>query len=145
MRHVILLGLASLLFAVLTWFAYTSDSARQQSILQDEQAAIDADLYKLEQGYLAAAHTLITALDATDPLIADLDALRIRNPAETALPRAERATRFDALVDRIRARLLSANVAAMSDPVAQEWRRATDQMNGALHRRKLLLETPAGH
>jgi len=138
MRHAILLTVASLLLASLTWIAWQSDQAR----LHNAQAAIaqqlSDDAKTLEQQYLTQARTLIDLLDPADPLLTDI---RAAQPALATMPvLAEREPLFQDLVARIRTRLLRAPDPGQSETLLQEWRRLTDQMNGALHRRQQLLQ-----
>lgn len=137
MRHAIILGLATLCFAALGVLAYQFDLARQSATQGQHYTDINNDLHKLETQYLTLAHALIAALDPQDPLLRELDSAPA---ALNAIPRAnDRDLHFQALVGKVRAKLLSAPTAQMSDPLLQEWRRSTDQMNGALHRRQRLL------
>lgn len=138
MRHVILLAVATVLLASLTWAAWRSDQARQQSTQAAIAQQISDDAKALEQQYLTHARTLISLLDPADPLLTDISAAQ---PAlATMATVAERDPLFQDLVAGIRARLLRAPDPTQSEPLLQEWRRLTDQMNGALHRRQQLLQ-----
>lgn len=138
MRHAILLTVASVLLASLTWMAWHADQARLQAARAAIAQQLSDDAKTLEQQYLTHARTLIGLLDSADPLLTDI---RAAQPAlATMADLAERDPLFQALVTRIRARLLRAPDPAQSEPLLQEWRRLTDQMNGALHRRQQLLQ-----
>lgn len=140
MRHLILLTVATLLLASLTWMAWRSDQARLHAAQATLAQQISDDAKALEQQYLTHARTLIGLLDPTDPLLTDISAAQ---PALATMPAlAERDPLFRDLVVRIRARLLRAPDPSPSDALLQEWRRLTDQMNGALHRREQLLRAP---
>ena len=138
MRHVILLTVATALLASLTWMAWRSDQARLQTAQATIAQQISDDAKVLEQQYLTHARTLIGLLDPADPLLSDISAAQ---PALATMPAlAERDALFQDLVTRIRARLLRAPDPSQSELLLQEWRRLTDQMNGALHRRQQLLQ-----
>lgn len=138
MRHAVLLWFVSVAMALLAVQAYQWDLARAASAQQRVSDQINADLLRLEQQYLAQARSLISTLDARDPLLDAIDA------SQTALAGSaqDRDGPFQALVIRIRARLLQAP--ATTGVHQQEWQRSVDQMNGALHRRSLLLEQMQG-
>lgn len=138
MRHFVLLTIATLIFATLTWLAWEHDQSRQQAKHAEVELQISQDALALEQQYLSHARTLIALLDPQDSLLAEIDATRTVLTDMSSL--VEREPRFQDLVARIRARLLRSPDPAQSDALLQEWRRLTDQMNGALHRRNLLLE-----
>ena len=138
MRHAILLTVASVLLASLTWMAWHADQARLQAARAAIAQQLSDDARTLEQQYLTQARTLIGLLDPADPLLTDI---RAAQPALATMPElAERDPLFQDLVARIRAHLLQAPDPAQSEPLLQEWRRLTDQMNGALHRRQQLLQ-----
>lgn len=133
-----LLSVATALLASLTWMAWHADQARLQSAQAAIAQQISDDAKTLEQQYLTHARTLIGLLDPADPLLADISAAQ---PALATMPAlAERDPLFQDLVTRIRVRLLRAPDPAQTEPLLQEWRRLTDQMNGALHRRQQLLQ-----
>lgn len=137
MRHAMVLGLATLCFAAIGALAYQFDLARQSAMQGQHYTDINNELHKLETQYITQARALIAALNPQDPLLPELD----NAPAAlNAIPRVhDRDLHYQALVGKVRAKLLSAPTEQMSDPLLQEWRRATDQMNGALHRRQRLL------
>lgn len=136
MRHLLLLGIATVLLASLAWQAWQFDQARQHARQTQLEQQINQDALTLEQQYLAHARTLISLLDPQDALLVDIDHAR---SALTDLPLAQRQTQFQNLVERIRLRILQAPDPANSETLLQEWRRLTDQMNGALHRHRQLL------
>ena len=145
MRHIILLTVATLLLAATTWSAYQFDLSRQQSQHDVFAQQISQDALKLEQQYLNNARTLIALLDPHDPLLARLESAQ---SMLTAVPSVrEREPVFQELVSRVQTRLLSVpENQNQSDTRLQEWRRITDQMNGALNRREqLLLRLDAAH
>ena len=131
MRHILLLGGVTLLMALLTTLAWQFDQSRTQAAQAALSGQIDADLQRLEQQYLAQAQALITLLNPHDPLLVAIDIAREDMAAANSL--AARDALFQAVVIRIRARLLQAPAA--NDQQQQEWQRSIDQMNGALHRR----------
>lgn len=138
MRHLLVLGIATLLLATLTWQAWQYDHNRQQARASRLETQLNHEALVLEQQYLAYAHTLISLLAPEDTLLAEIE--QARESLED-LPLAQRQRPFQALVERIRVRLLQqAPDPARSDVLLQEWRRLTDQMNGALHRHRQLLE-----
>jgi predicted aminopeptidase len=137
MRHAIVLGLVTLCFAVMGSFAYQFDLSRQSAAQSQRYADIHKDLHRLETQYLTNARILIEILNPQDPLLALLDsAPNTLNAIEDV---AERDAQFQALVAKVRVKLLTEPTDLMDDAVLQEWRRITDQMNGALHRRQRLL------
>lgn len=133
-----LLSVATALLASLTWMAWHADRSRLQAAQATIAQQVSDDAKTLEQQYLTHARTLIGLLDPADPLLADISAAQ---PALATMPAlTERDPLFQDLVARIRVRLLRAPDIAQSEPLLQEWRRLTDQMNGALHRRQQLLQ-----
>lgn len=138
-----LLGTATLIFANLTWWAWNSDQARQQAAHTSLEQQISEDALALEQQYLSRARTLIALLNPQDALLTEIDSARISLTTQSSL--AQRQAEFDTMADRIRLHLLQSPAPADNDALLQEWRRLTDQMNGALHRRSLLLEELQAH
>ena len=138
MRHAIILGGFSLLFAVLMGFAYQYDQSRHNANIAGQQAALDAELDRLESQFLTQAYTLLTLAKPGDPLLAELDAAKA---ALAGVPEfTQRDDRFQQLAGAVRTAVLSASTTHLNEPQLQEWRRTQDQMNGALHRREVLLK-----
>src|SRR5690606_28819943 len=92
---------------------------------------------KLEQQYLNSAQSLLRLINPNDPLLAVIENHQTSMANETDLQ--VHSQQFDALVTQIRPRLV-APPADLPESGMQEWRRIQDLMNGALHRRRLLLE-----
>lgn len=142
MRHAVILGLTSLLFALLTGMAYQFDLARQHAAHEQRYTEVNANIRSLESLYVTQARALIGALNPQDPLLEALDNAASTLAATTSL--TERDTHFQTLVTQVRTKLLTTPTEQMSEPMRQEWRRSTDQMNGALHRRQRLLAQLSG-
>lgn len=145
MRHVILLTVATLLLATITWSAYQFDLSRQQSRHDDIAQQISQDALKLEQQYFNHARTLIALLDPHDTLLVQIESAQSSLAAMPSI--SEREPVFQDLVSRIQTRLLFVPISgrqdqSQNDARLQEWRRITDQMNGALNRREQLLHRP---
>lgn len=143
MRHFILLTLATLLLASITWSAYQFDLSRQQSRHDAITQQISQDALKLEQQYFNHARTLIALLDQHDTLLAQIESAQSSLAAMPSI--TEREPVFQDLVSRIQTRLLFVPISgrqdqSQNDARLQEWRRITDQMNGALNRREQLLQ-----
>lgn len=150
MRHLLILGVASLVFALMTAVAWQHDTQRATQAQRDKQQAIDGRLLALEMEYLQGAQTLLTVIatrrssgalpdsDAQNDLLDAIGKALVAFPAKQDSKAREAA--FDSLETRIRIVLLQHDPARFGDAVAQEWRRQTDRMNGALHRRALLVE-----
>lgn len=135
MRHLLLLGFVSLVMAMATALAWQWDHARQQRATSAEHSQIQTDIQRLEQQYLSTARALLAARDPGDPLLDSID----NGPEQwqTLGEANAREAAFQALVSQVRSHLL---VAPSQDEASlQEWRRAQDQMNGALHRRAQLM------
>lgn len=136
MRHIILIGAVTLLMAMLTALAWQHDHARQADHQSSVEHQIDSDMQRLEQQYLSGARSLLALRGGNDGLIADIDNAQAELGTITS-PR-ERDQQFQALVARIRTRLL--NAPNDNEATLQEWRRIQDQLNGSLHRRTQLQE-----
>ena len=146
MRHALILFLASAFFALVTTAAWHYDTSRATQVARERQQAIDARLQELETDYLQGARSLLALVPADlatghpskEDLLAQIDAM-LASPA-SSLDRNARDIAFDDLVGRVRDVLLRVAPETFGDSIAQEWRRQNDRMNGALHRRNLLLE-----
>lgn len=136
MRHLSLLAVGTLIMAICTSLAWQWDQARTLSAENAAQAPLQHQINTLEHQYLSTARALLAQQNAADPLLNQID----HEPAEwkTLTSIQERDAAFQTLASKVRARLLTApsNDAA----TLQEWRRTQDIMNGALHRRDLLIE-----
>ncbi len=137
MRHAMVLGFVTLCFVVMGVFAYQFDLARQSAAHGERYADINKDLHKLEMQYLTHARILIEAINPQDPLLTLLDSAP--NTLNAINDVQERDAQFQALVAKVRVKLLTEPTDLMDDTALQEWRRLSDQMNGALHRRQRLL------
>lgn len=137
MRHAIVLGIASWLFAMLMTLAWQFDQQRHNVAQERQTATLDAELDRLESTYLTQAHTLLTLANPAHPLLPAIEAARAALADVPGL--AERETRFNQLTGEVRTALLGASTERFGEPQLQEWRRAQDQMNGALNRRQHLL------
>lgn len=154
MRHLLILGVASIVFALMTAVAWQHDTDRAMQAQRDKQQAIDGRLLALEMEYLQGAQTLLTVIagrwssggspNAGSMASSPNELLDAIGNALAAFPDMQdnraREMVFDNLEKRVRGVLLQHDPARFGDTVAQEWRRQTDRMNGVLHRRALLVE-----
>jgi hypothetical protein len=146
MRHVAILLLASLGFAFMTAVAWQHDTARALQGKRERQQAMDTRLLALETDYLRGARSLLALVPADHSpaqssmasLLEEIDAVLAHAASASNIDAREAA--FDAVVARIGDVLLRVEPEAFGNSIAQEWRRQNDRMNGALHRRKLLLD-----
>lgn len=146
MRHVLILLLASVFFALVTTLAWHHDTANATQAQRERQQALDTRLVAIETEYLQGARRLLALVPAgAAPEQASNDALLAA--VDTALAtlastpdRDAREVAFDALAERLGEVLLRVAPETFGDSIAQEWRRQNDRMNGALHRRRVLLE-----
>lgn len=136
MRHLFVLGMTSLVFLVLTAAAYRYDVARHDDKTAEATRQLSQELLKFELKYLQAAQVLLQ-LGGDEQLLSDVKAYESRRLSLT--DRDQQEALFQSLVTRVRAQLLVKMDEGSSEPLAQEWRRATDQMQGALTRRTQVL------
>ncbi len=146
MRHAVVLLLASLFFALMTAVTWQHDTARALQDKRERQQAMDTRLLALETDYLRGARSLLALVPAglspaqasMGPLLEEIDTALVDFASTSDIDAREVA--FDSLVTRIGEVLLRVEPETFGNSIAQEWRRQNDRMNGALHRRSLLLE-----
>ncbi|CBL44368.1 similar to phage-associated protein [gamma proteobacterium HdN1] len=150
MRHLLVLSAATLVFVLITAVSWKYDASRATQSQRDQQQAVDGRLLALEINYLQGAHTLLSVIVArqssgaasasnTLQTLADnVEAAISEFPSQQDIDARKAA--FENLQNRIQIALLQQDPTSLGDAVAQEWRRQTDRMNGALHRRRVLVE-----
>lgn len=146
MRHVLVLVLTSIFFAFMTAVAWQHDTARARQESSEKKQAMDARLQALETDYLKAARSLLALVPparspaplTNEDLQAEIDTVLASFESVRGIEAREAA--FDTMVVHIHDVLLRVEPERFGNSIAQEWRRQNDRMNGALHRRSLLLD-----
>ena len=139
MRHLTIIGVATLVCALLTGLAYHLDSTRIERQTQAREQQISEEFASHEKRYIDAAITLLSGDDVNSAFVDEIRETQTTLATESDW--RQRTEQFELLVARVRPRVLASLPPELgTDPQSQELRRLQDEMNGALHRRDVLLD-----